>query len=95
MEIAKLAVKLREVVLLYYYQNMRIEDIASVLGISISSVSGRLKRAKEKLRRALKGVSSYAYTGEMNVFFLILSINRLFLERSRSKTARTESGMMA
>ena len=56
MEIAKLPVKLREVVLLYYYQNMRIEDIASVLGISISSVSGRLKRAKEKLRRALKGV---------------------------------------
>lgn len=56
MEIAKLPVKLREVVLLYYYQNMRTEDIAEALGIAISSVSGRLKRAKEKLRRVLKGV---------------------------------------
>ena len=54
LEIAKLPVKLREVVLLYYYQDMKIEDVALALNISISSVSGRLKRAKEKLRRALK-----------------------------------------
>ena len=56
MEIAKLPVKLREVVLLYYYQNMKTEEIAETLGIAISSVSGRLKRAKEKLHHALKGV---------------------------------------
>ena len=53
-EIAKLPGKLREVVLLYYYQDMKIEDVALALNISVSSVSGRLKRAKEKLRRALK-----------------------------------------
>ena len=56
MEIAKLPVKLREVVLLYYYQDMRTEDIAEVLSIAVSSVSGRLKRAREKLRHGLKGV---------------------------------------
>ena len=53
-EIARLPVKLREAVLLYYYQGMKIEDVARALGISVSSASGRLKRAKGKLRRALK-----------------------------------------
>ena len=56
MEIAQLPVKLREVVLLYYYQGMKTEDIAETLGIAVSSVAGRLKRAKEKLRHAMKGV---------------------------------------
>ena len=56
MEIAKLPMKLREVVLLYYYQNMTTEDIADVLGISLSTVSTRLKKAREKLRLAMKGV---------------------------------------
>ena len=56
MEIARLPVKLRETVLLYYYQNMGIEEVAEVLGIAVSSASERLKRAKEKLRTALKEV---------------------------------------
>lgn len=56
MEIARLPVKLREAVLLYYYQNMKIEEVAEALGIGISSASERLKRAKEKLRIALKEV---------------------------------------
>lgn len=55
-EIARLPVKLRETVLLYYYQNMKIEEIADILGIAVSSASERLKRAKEKLRYALKEV---------------------------------------
>ena len=54
--IAALPVKLREVVLLYYYQNMQLDEIAQTLTISPSSVSGRLKRARNKLRIALKGV---------------------------------------
>ncbi len=56
MEIARLPVKLREAVLLYYYQNMKIEEVADALGIGISSASERLKRAKEKLRTTLKEV---------------------------------------
>ena len=55
-EIARLPVKLRETVLLYYYQNMKIEEVADALGIGVSSASERLKRAKEKLRTALKEV---------------------------------------
>ena len=54
-EIAKLPVKLREAVLLYYYQNMKTEEVAEALGIAVSSVAERLKRAKEKLRQSLKG----------------------------------------
>ena len=54
-EIARLPAKLREVVLLYYYSNMQINEIAEALGLAASSVSGRLRRAKEKLRAALKG----------------------------------------
>ncbi len=55
LEIARLPGKMREVVLLYYYSNMQITEIAEALGIVPSSVSGRLRRAKERLRAALKG----------------------------------------
>jgi len=54
--IAALPVRLRETVLLYYYQDMQLDEIAQALGISPSSVSGRLKRARARLRTALKGV---------------------------------------
>ena len=54
--VLRLPLKQREVVLLYYYQNMKTEEIADALGIAVSSVSERLKRAREKLRTALKGV---------------------------------------
>lgn len=56
MEIAQLPMKLREVVLLYYYQNMTTEEIADTLGVAPSTVSSRLKKAREKLRLAMKGV---------------------------------------
>ncbi len=54
-EIIKLPRKLREVILLHYYQNMTVTEIADSLGIAQSSVSGRLKRAREKLRVLLEG----------------------------------------
>ena len=47
--------KLREVILLYYYQDMTVTEIAVSLGISQSSVSWRLKRARGKLRALLEG----------------------------------------
>ncbi len=53
--VMNLPVKLRETVILYYYQDMGVNDIASVLGISQSSVSGRLKRARKKLKEYLEG----------------------------------------
>ena len=47
--------KLKEVVILYFYQNMSMEEIATALGLAQSSVSNRLKRAKERLYAALGG----------------------------------------
>lgn len=49
-----LPVKLRETVLLYFYQDMCVKEIAESLGLSSSAVSVRLDRAKKKLRIALE-----------------------------------------
>ena len=54
-QVIQLPRKLREVILLYYYQDMTVTEIAVSLGISQSSVSGRLKRARGKLRTLLEG----------------------------------------
>lgn len=45
----------REVVYLYYYDSLTTEDIARVLGISVNTVKTRLRRAKQKLHREIKG----------------------------------------
>ncbi len=50
-----LPIRLREVILLYYYQGLNVYEIADVLGISQPSVSGRLKRGRERLKAALEG----------------------------------------
>ena len=57
-DVMNLPFKLREVVLLYYYQNMDTNEIAVTLGIARSSVSGRLQRARKKLRDILEGMDS-------------------------------------
>ena len=54
-EVMRLPVKQREVVLLYYYQGMDVREAAKALGITKSSVSGRLKSARDNLRRLLEG----------------------------------------
>ena len=51
----KLPRKMREAILLYYYQDMSTEEIAETLGIAQSSVSNRLRRGREKLRKLLEG----------------------------------------
>lgn len=52
-DVMSLPRKLREVVILYYYQNMDTIEISSVLNISQPAVSARLKRALNKLRASL------------------------------------------
>lgn len=47
--------KEREVILLYYYQDMNVNEIARTLGVTQPTVSYRLKRAREKLRAELEG----------------------------------------
>ena len=47
--------KYREVVLLHYYQQMPLAEIAQALELPASTVRSRLMRAKEKLHRKLEG----------------------------------------
>ena len=54
-EIARLPFKLKQVVLLFYYQDLKTREIAELLGISESAVSVRLTRARAKLRTDLIG----------------------------------------
>lgn len=53
--VLQLSTKYREVILLYYFQGMKISEIASALNMKEPTVSTRLKRAREALGKALKG----------------------------------------
>ena len=55
LEVMRLPAKEREVVLLRYYQNMTLAEVAQVLGISATAVAKRLKKAQEHLDPVLKG----------------------------------------
>ncbi len=53
--VMKLPRKLREVILLHYYQGLSVNEVAAALNLAHSSVSGRLKRGREKLKTLLEG----------------------------------------
>lgn len=53
--VMKLPPKEREVILLYYYQEMNVNEVADALGVTQPTVSYRLRRAREKLRREIEG----------------------------------------
>lgn len=55
LNIMKLSLKYKEVILLYYYQDMKIREIAESLQMPESTVSIRLKRGREKLKINLEG----------------------------------------
>ena len=52
--ILRLPVKQREVVLLYFYQNMTMQEVSDILQISVSNVSRRLESARKALRKQLE-----------------------------------------
>ena len=52
---SRLPEKYRQVLLLYYYQDMTLEESAAALGLSRSTAHHRLKRAEAVLRDALTG----------------------------------------
>ena len=54
-EVMALKPKYREVLLLYYYQDLKISEISKVLGAPESTISVRLKRAREQLKSRLEG----------------------------------------
>lgn len=57
-EIFALPVKLKEVILLYYFQGLNHQEIEQALGISHSTLYDRLGKARQKLRNALEGWDS-------------------------------------
>ena len=54
-EIMQLPGKLKEVVLLYYYEDMNLSEIAEVLNVSITTVHRRLEKARVLLKNMLEG----------------------------------------
>ena len=53
-DVMRLPDKEKDVILLYYYQSMSIREVAQALGIGISAVSMRLKKARTRLRGLLE-----------------------------------------
>ena len=53
-EVLKLPQQMREVLLLFYYENMSVREIADVLGTSEVNVKKRLSRARQKLKLVLE-----------------------------------------
>ena len=58
-EIAKLPQKYREVILLYYYQELSVQEVADILGERTSTVKTRLSRARAMLKPKLEEVLCY------------------------------------
>ena len=52
--VLELAGKYREVILLYYDQNMTIAEIAQLLHVNENTVSTRLRRARAQLAKRLR-----------------------------------------
>ena len=53
-EVMRLSQKHREVILLYYYENMTTDEIAQALGVAKSTVSVRLEQGRQDLRKMLE-----------------------------------------
>lgn len=55
-QVAALPEKLRTVIHLYYYEGYALDEIAALLGISLSAVKMRMKRGRDALRDRLEGL---------------------------------------
>lgn len=58
-KVLQLKVKYREVILLYYYQELEVKDIAEILNIKEGSVRVRLQRARNQLAKLLQEVNTH------------------------------------
>lgn len=56
LEIMKLPQKYKEVILLYYYQELSVKEIAFILNQKETTILQRLRRAREYLKPRLQGV---------------------------------------
>ena len=53
--VLNLPVKYREIIILYYYKELKIDEIAALLSCSENTVKTRLRRGREKLKNNLEG----------------------------------------
>lgn len=53
-EVLRLPSREKDVILLYYYQDMPVREVAKALGIGVSAVSMRLKKARAHLKGMLE-----------------------------------------
>jgi RNA polymerase sigma factor (sigma-70 family) len=53
--VLSLPVKLREVVILYYYEEQKLEEVANQLDLNLNTVKTRLLRARQKLKKLMGG----------------------------------------
>ncbi|MFS0864690.1 sigma-70 family RNA polymerase sigma factor [Fredinandcohnia sp. 179-A 10B2 NHS] len=54
-QVLQLPLKFREVIILYYYQELSIEEISQVMNIKVNTVKTRLYRARVKLKESMEG----------------------------------------
>lgn len=64
-EIGRLKPDYREVILLFYYQELTVKEIASLLGKKESTVKQRLKRARAHLKQVLESVDGSPANGSL------------------------------
>lgn len=63
-EILRLPKEFKEVVILYYFQNLKIREIAEILDISVSLVKYRLSESKKRLKKNIDKEAFYGYSFE-------------------------------
>jgi RNA polymerase sigma-70 factor (ECF subfamily) len=56
--LSKLSPKYKDILVLYYFQDMNIVEIAAILETKINTVKSRLARGREQLKKAWKGGST-------------------------------------
>ncbi|TLS38593.1 sigma-70 family RNA polymerase sigma factor [Pseudalkalibacillus caeni] len=54
-EVLNLPIKYREIIILYYYQELKMHEIAKVLQITENTVKTRLRRGKLLLKKTMEG----------------------------------------
>lgn len=54
--VMELPVKYREVIYLYYFQELAIKDISDITGLSQGTIKTRMRRAKSILKKRLEGL---------------------------------------
>lgn len=62
-EISKLSPKSREVIVLYYFAELKLQEISAVLNIPVGTCKSRLHRAINDLRKQLTNQESYFHKG--------------------------------